>query len=167
MLHDTGTAMARRCTLLILSLALILETHADELDDLLLELLASDESDLPFGVHFEDFGLPFEHADGDEIGSVPKSIGESLPGIDGAGGDAVDGASRFRVWWEIIIPQIRPGLAALAIFTFPLISLGLGMSSNAMLDTSPAQVYFVPNRSVNRWLGARRCCASWIRRTIF
>lgn len=30
----------------------------------------------------------------------------------------IDGASRFRVWWEIIIPQIRPGLAALAIFTF-------------------------------------------------
>ncbi len=30
----------------------------------------------------------------------------------------IDGASRFRVWWEIIMPQIRPGLAALAIFTF-------------------------------------------------
>ncbi|HEY86182.1 MAG TPA: carbohydrate ABC transporter permease [Chloroflexi bacterium] len=30
----------------------------------------------------------------------------------------IDGASRFRVWWEIIIPQIKPGLAALAIFTF-------------------------------------------------
>lgn len=30
----------------------------------------------------------------------------------------IDGASRFRVWWEIILPQIRPGLAALAIFTF-------------------------------------------------
>jgi inositol-phosphate transport system permease protein len=30
----------------------------------------------------------------------------------------IDGASRFRVWWEIIIPQIRPGIAALAIFTF-------------------------------------------------
>ncbi len=30
----------------------------------------------------------------------------------------IDGASRFRVWWEIIIPQIRPGLAALAIFNF-------------------------------------------------
>lgn len=30
----------------------------------------------------------------------------------------IDGASRFRVWWEIIIPQIKPGLAALSIFTF-------------------------------------------------
>ncbi len=30
----------------------------------------------------------------------------------------IDGASRFRVWWEIIMPQIRPGLAALAVFTF-------------------------------------------------
>ena len=30
----------------------------------------------------------------------------------------IDGASRFRVWWEIIIPQIKPGLAALSIFLF-------------------------------------------------
>lgn len=30
----------------------------------------------------------------------------------------IDGASRFRVWWEIIIPQVRPGLAALSIFLF-------------------------------------------------
>ena len=30
----------------------------------------------------------------------------------------IDGASRFRVWWEIILPQIRPGLAALSIFNF-------------------------------------------------
>jgi inositol-phosphate transport system permease protein len=30
----------------------------------------------------------------------------------------VDGASRFRIWWEIILPQIKPGLAALAVFTF-------------------------------------------------
>lgn len=30
----------------------------------------------------------------------------------------IDGASRLRVWWEIIIPQIKPGLAALAIFNF-------------------------------------------------
>jgi inositol-phosphate transport system permease protein len=30
----------------------------------------------------------------------------------------IDGASRFRVWWEIILPQIRPGIAALAIFNF-------------------------------------------------
>ena len=30
----------------------------------------------------------------------------------------IDGASRFRVWWEIIIPLVKPGLAALAIFNF-------------------------------------------------
>ncbi|NOX62773.1 MAG: carbohydrate ABC transporter permease [Chloroflexi bacterium] len=30
----------------------------------------------------------------------------------------IDGASRFRVWWEIILPQVKPGLAALAIFNF-------------------------------------------------
>jgi len=30
----------------------------------------------------------------------------------------IDGASRFRVWWEIILPQIKPGIAALAIFNF-------------------------------------------------
>jgi len=30
----------------------------------------------------------------------------------------IDGASRLRVWWEIILPQIRPGLAALGVFTF-------------------------------------------------
>ncbi|MFQ5923025.1 MAG: carbohydrate ABC transporter permease [Anaerolineales bacterium] len=30
----------------------------------------------------------------------------------------IDGASRFRVWWQVILPQIRPGIAALAIFTF-------------------------------------------------
>ncbi len=30
----------------------------------------------------------------------------------------VDGASRFRMWWEIVLPLIRPGIAALAIFSF-------------------------------------------------
>jgi inositol-phosphate transport system permease protein len=30
----------------------------------------------------------------------------------------IDGASRFRVFWEIIVPQIRPGLMALGIFSF-------------------------------------------------
>ena len=30
----------------------------------------------------------------------------------------IDGASRFRILWEIIIPQIKPGIAALAIFNF-------------------------------------------------
>jgi len=30
----------------------------------------------------------------------------------------IDGASRLRVWWEIVLPQIKPGIAALSIFTF-------------------------------------------------
>jgi inositol-phosphate transport system permease protein len=30
----------------------------------------------------------------------------------------IDGASRLRVWWEIIMPTIKPGIAALAIFAF-------------------------------------------------
>lgn len=30
----------------------------------------------------------------------------------------IDGASRFRTFWEIILPQIRPGLLALGIFSF-------------------------------------------------
>ena len=30
----------------------------------------------------------------------------------------VDGASRVRVWWEIILPQVKPGIAAVAIFSF-------------------------------------------------
>jgi len=30
----------------------------------------------------------------------------------------VDGARRLRVWWQIVLPLIRPGIAALAIFSF-------------------------------------------------
>ncbi len=30
----------------------------------------------------------------------------------------IDGASRLRVWREILLPQVKPGLAALAIFSF-------------------------------------------------
>jgi inositol-phosphate transport system permease protein len=30
----------------------------------------------------------------------------------------IDGATRWRTFWEIILPQIRPGLMALGIFTF-------------------------------------------------
>ncbi len=29
-----------------------------------------------------------------------------------------DGASRFQVWYKLILPQIMPGIAALAIFSF-------------------------------------------------
>ena len=30
----------------------------------------------------------------------------------------IDGCSRLRLWWQIIMPTIKPGLAALAIFSF-------------------------------------------------
>lgn len=30
----------------------------------------------------------------------------------------IDGCSRWRAWWQILLPQIRPGIAALAIFSF-------------------------------------------------
>lgn len=30
----------------------------------------------------------------------------------------VDGASRLRIWWQIVMPLIRPGIAALMIFSF-------------------------------------------------
>jgi inositol-phosphate transport system permease protein len=30
----------------------------------------------------------------------------------------IDGCGHFRVWWQIIMPAIRPGIAALSIFSF-------------------------------------------------
>jgi putative chitobiose transport system permease protein len=30
----------------------------------------------------------------------------------------VDGASEFRIWWQVLLPIVRPSLAAVAIFTF-------------------------------------------------
>ena len=30
----------------------------------------------------------------------------------------IDGASRFQVWWKILMPNIKPGIAALSIFAF-------------------------------------------------
>ncbi len=30
----------------------------------------------------------------------------------------IDGASRLQVWWQVILPTIKPGVAALAIFAF-------------------------------------------------
>ena len=29
-----------------------------------------------------------------------------------------DGASRFRVWYSLVLPQVRPGLIALGVFHF-------------------------------------------------
>ena len=30
----------------------------------------------------------------------------------------IDGASRFKVWWQILMPNIKPGIAALSVFSF-------------------------------------------------
>ncbi len=30
----------------------------------------------------------------------------------------IDGCTRFRAWWQIVMPMIKPGIAALAIFSF-------------------------------------------------
>jgi inositol-phosphate transport system permease protein len=30
----------------------------------------------------------------------------------------IDGCSRFRTWWQVILPLIKPGIAALSIFSF-------------------------------------------------
>jgi len=30
----------------------------------------------------------------------------------------IDGASRLRIWWQILLPQVKPGIAALAVFAF-------------------------------------------------
>lgn len=41
--------------------------------------------------------------------TIPPSIDEAA---------SIDGASRWRLYWDIILPLARPGLIALAIFTF-------------------------------------------------
>ncbi|MBU2935146.1 MULTISPECIES: carbohydrate ABC transporter permease [Pacificibacter] len=48
---------------------------------------------------------------------IMKGFYDSVPWeIEMAG--VQDGASRFRVWWELILPQVKPGLSALLIFSF-------------------------------------------------
>jgi ABC-type glycerol-3-phosphate transport system permease component len=34
------------------------------------------------------------------------------------GAGRIDGASEFRIWWDILMPVVRPSLAAVAIITF-------------------------------------------------
>ena len=43
------------------------------------------------------------------IEEIPKSLIESA---------RIDGASDFMIYWKIVIPQIRPAIGSLAIFTF-------------------------------------------------
>lgn len=43
------------------------------------------------------------------INTVPKELDEAA---------TIDGAGHFRIFWTIILPNIRPGLATLAVFAF-------------------------------------------------
>lgn len=48
---------------------------------------------------------------------IIKGFYDSVPWeIEMAG--VQDGASRFTVWWKLVLPQVQPGLAALLIFSF-------------------------------------------------
>ena len=66
----------------------------------------------------------------------------------------IDGAGNFRIYWQIVLPQIRPALGALAIFTFleywndylsPLIYL----SSTENMTLPLALSYFSTQHSTN------------------
>ena len=41
--------------------------------------------------------------------SIPKELEES---------GRIDGASAFRIWWDLMLPQTKPALATVAVFTF-------------------------------------------------
>lgn len=48
---------------------------------------------------------------------IMKGFYDNVPWeIEMAG--VVDGASRFTVWWRLVLPQVQPGIAALLIFSF-------------------------------------------------
>ncbi|MEO0991927.1 MAG: carbohydrate ABC transporter permease, partial [Pseudomonadota bacterium] len=48
---------------------------------------------------------------------IMKGFYDSVPWeIEMAG--VQDGASRFRVWWQLVLPQVQPGLMAILIFSF-------------------------------------------------
>jgi len=48
---------------------------------------------------------------------IMKGFYDSVPWeIEMAG--VQDGASRFTVWWKLVLPQVQPGLTALLIFSF-------------------------------------------------
>lgn len=70
------------------------------------------------------------------IGLDDHLLGVALPGIVGAlsvfmirqaylvipkdleNAARIDGASEFRIWWQIMLPQVKPAVAALSIFIF-------------------------------------------------
>ena len=101
-----------------------------------------------------DINLPLEER---EIGGLGiylcKQYCEEIPRelIESA---RIDGAGNFRIYWQIVLPQIRPALGALAIFTFleywndylnPLIYL----SSTENMTLPLALSYFSTQHSTN------------------
>lgn len=44
-----------------------------------------------------------------QMRSIPMELSEAAK---------IDGASEFRIWWEIIVPLVKPVMAVIAIFTF-------------------------------------------------
>lgn len=68
-------------------------------DTLLGVILVKSALELPFGIW------------------IMKGFYDTVPWeIEMAG--VQDGASRFRVWWELVLPQVKPGLSALLIISF-------------------------------------------------
>ena len=68
--------------------------------------------------------------------SIPKEIEEAA---------LIDGASRFRILWQIFVPLSKPAIATLAIFSFlyawnsflwPLLIIGEGNEANHVLTLS-------------------------------
>lgn len=83
---------------LIIAIFIILQ-YLHLFDTLLGIILVKAALELPFGVW------------------IMKGFYDTVPWeIEMAG--VQDGASRFRVWWELVLPQVKPGLAALLIISF-------------------------------------------------
>ena len=60
----------------------------------------------------------------------------------------IDGASRFRVWWQIMLPQIRAGLASLPVFLAQMITDTAPLNWNAvaavgLFQMIPVLVFFL------------------------
>ncbi len=83
---------------LIIAIFLILQ-FIGLYDTLIGVILVKSALELPFGIW------------------IMKGFYDSVPWeIEMAG--VQDGASRFVVWWKLVLPQVQPGLAALLIFSF-------------------------------------------------
>ncbi|WP_424930218.1 carbohydrate ABC transporter permease [Amaricoccus tamworthensis] len=83
---------------LIIAIFIVLQ-YLGLFDTLLGVILVKAALELPFGIW------------------IMKGFYDTVPWeIEMAG--VQDGASRFRVWWELVLPQVKPGLAALGIISF-------------------------------------------------